>query len=238
MKQKYCNQFHSWCWNSNMTAVGAPKIWISPYVRHHQNRITGTQQHHKLILHLSCHVQRVFVVSTKEEQGTIRVVKKQLLVITNALIKREVTERAISCHRRWYLWLQHFIIRLSIHLICHRFFNIHSALNRTLLITTGTFIARTVTKITIIFHHRWNLCLLHWMIQSIIQLICSWFVNIHPALHRTQCQSSKLLQYQVGFYLIHKIPCYLCTPIMEVTICMDAWLMCISWQRNNNNRMT
>ena len=45
-------------------------FWPSP------NKITGKQHHNKLILHLSCHVQRVLVVVTKVEQGKIRVGKR------------------------------------------------------------------------------------------------------------------------------------------------------------------
>ena len=64
------------------------------------NKITGTQHHHKLVLYSSCHVPRVLVVSTKVEQGTIRVGNKQLLVITGALIATTVTQRATICHYR------------------------------------------------------------------------------------------------------------------------------------------
>ena len=64
----------------------------------------------------------------------------------------------------------------------------------------------------------------------------SLFVNIHPALHRTQRQSRNLLQYLVRLLLIHKIPCHRCPPRMEVTIFMDAWLMCLSqWFHDDNS---
>ena len=32
LRQKSCNQFYYWYWNSNMTAVVAPKSWLSPFV--------------------------------------------------------------------------------------------------------------------------------------------------------------------------------------------------------------
>ena len=72
-----------------MTAVVAPKRWI-------HIKITGTQHHHKLILHSSFHVSRVLVVTPKLEQGTIRVGNEQLIVITGALIARVVTQRSIN----------------------------------------------------------------------------------------------------------------------------------------------
>ena len=133
------------------------------------NKITCTQHQHKLILHSSCHVQRVLIVAT--------------LVITGALI------------------------------------------------------ARTVTQRTIIFHHRLYLCLLHWMIRSLIHLSCPRFINSHPVLHRTQLQSHKLLQYLVGLQIIRQIPCHRLPPRTEVAIFMDAWWMCLSWHRNNDNSM-
>ena len=43
-------------------------------------------------------------------------------------------------------------------------------------------------------HHQWYLCLLHWMIQSLIHLIYPRFVDSHPDFHRTQHQSHKLLR--------------------------------------------
>ena len=86
-----------------------------------------------------------------------------------------------------------------------------------------------------IFHHRWYLCLLHWMIHSLIQLRCNQFFNSHPSLHITQLMSCKLLQYLVWLHLILQITCHCCPPIMEVAIFMDAWLMCLSWPQPNNN---
>ena len=32
LRQKAHNQFYSWCWNSNITAVFAQKNWLSPFV--------------------------------------------------------------------------------------------------------------------------------------------------------------------------------------------------------------
>ena len=57
-----------------------------------KNKITGTQHHHKLILHSSCQVQMVVVVATKVKQGKIEVGNEQLLVITGDLITRIVTQ--------------------------------------------------------------------------------------------------------------------------------------------------
>ena len=56
-------------------------------------QITGTKNHNKLMNNSSCHVQRVLVVATKVEQGTIR-------VITGYLISIAVTQRTIICHHR------------------------------------------------------------------------------------------------------------------------------------------
>ena len=141
------------------------------------NKKTGTQHHHKIILHLSCHIQRVLSVATKVEQGTIRVGYERLLVITGALIARTVTERATSCHHWWYMCLLHWIIHSSIHLSFPRFFKSHPALHRTLLVITDAFIESIVTQIAMGFHHRWYLWFLHWMIQSLIHLICNRFTE-------------------------------------------------------------
>ena len=129
------------------------------------NKVTGTQHHHKLILHSSWHVSRVLVVATKVEQGKIRVGNEQLLVITGALIATTVTQIGTSCHYQWYMFFLHWIIQLSIHISCPRFVNSHPALHRTLLVITGALIARALTQRKKSFQHRWYLCLLHWMIQ-------------------------------------------------------------------------
>ena len=171
------------------------------------------------------------------ELGTIRVGNEKTLVITSALIAATVTQRATSCHYRWYLFLLHWIIKSSIHISCTRFVNIHPDLYITLLMITGALTARTVTQRSMSCHHRWYMCLLHWMIQSLIQLICHWFINSHPDLHTTQHMSCKLLQYPVGLHLIRQIPCHCRPTIMKFEMFMDAWLMCLSWHRNNNNRM-
>ena len=130
-----------------------------------KNKITGTQHHRKLILHSSCHVQRVLVVATKVEHGTIRVGNEWLLVITIDLIARTANKRSASFHHWWYLCLLHWIIKSSIHLICPRFVNSHPALHRTLPATTSALIEREVTKRAMRCHQRWYLWLLHWMIQ-------------------------------------------------------------------------
>ena len=83
-----------------MNEVVAPKIWLSPFDGHRRKKITVTQHHHKLILHSSCHVQRVLVVATKVEQGKIRVGNEKLLMITGAPIASIFTKRAIRCHHK------------------------------------------------------------------------------------------------------------------------------------------
>ena len=50
----------------------------------------------------------------------------------------------------------------------------------------------------------------------------------HPALHIIELMSCKLLQYPVGLLLICQISCHRRPPTMEITIFMDAWLMCLS----------
>ena len=171
-------------------------------------KITCTQHHHKIILHSSWHVQRVLVVSTEVEQGRI------------------------SCYHQLYLCLLHLMIQSLICLRCPGFVNSHPDLHRTLLVIAGGLIARTVTQRAMGCHHQWYLCLLHWLIQSLIQLSCPRFVNSHPALHITQRISCKLLKYPVGLHLIRQIPCHRRPPIMEVAIFINAWLMCLSLRRN------
>ena len=157
------------------------------------NKIKGTQYHHKLILYSSCHVPRsVLGGATKLEQGTIRVGGERLLVITGDLIATNFTQRATSCHYRWYLFIFHWIIQSSIHLSCPRFVNSNPGLHITLLVTTSALIAITVTQREMSGHHRWYLCFLHEMIQLLIQLICPRFVNSHLVLHITQRMSCKL----------------------------------------------
>ena len=86
-------------------------------------------------------------------------------------------------------------------------------------------------------HHQWYLCLLHWMINSLIQLSYPRFVNSHLALHITQHMSCKILQYPFVLHLILQISCHDRPQIMEVAIFMDAWLMFLSWHRKNDNSM-
>ena len=202
------------------------------------NKITGTQYHHKLILYSSCQVpRRVLGGATKVEQGTIRLGGERLLVITGDLITTTVTQRATRFHYRWYLFLFHWIIRSSIHLSCPRFVNSHSGLHLTVLVITNALIEITLNQRAISCRHRWYLCFPHGMIHSLIELICPLFVNCHPALPLTQRMSCMLLQYLVGLLLIRQIPCHRRPPIMEVSIFMDAWLMCLSWHRHNENNM-
>ena len=119
------NLIFFWHWNSKTTAVVRAKKLTIAFVWPSTNKITDTQNHHKLILHSSYQVQRVLVVATKVEQATIRVGKKRLLVITGALIARTVTQGAMRCHQRWYLCLLHWIIQSSIHLRCPWLVNSH-----------------------------------------------------------------------------------------------------------------
>ena len=118
------------------------------------NKITGTQHHHKLILHSSCHVSRLLVVATKVEHGIMRVGNEQLLVITGALIATTVTQWGTSFHYWWYILLLHWIIQSSIHISCPWFVKIHPALHRTLLVITGVLIANTVTQRAMIYRHQ------------------------------------------------------------------------------------
>ena len=90
MIQPLIHLFCPWFVNSHPTLHS----WAST------NKIAGTQHHHKLIFHSSCHVQRILVVATTVEQGTIGVGKKWLLVITGALIARTVNQISISFHHR------------------------------------------------------------------------------------------------------------------------------------------
>ena len=87
------------------------------------------------------------------------------------------------------------------------------------------------------FCHRWYLCLIHLIILSLIHLSYPLFVNSHLDLHITQRMSCKLLQYLVGLHLIRKIPFHRRPPRIEVAIFMDAWLIFLSWYRNNKNIM-
>ena len=191
-------------------------------------KITGTKIHHKLILYSSCHVPRLLVVATRVEQGTIRVGNKQILVINGALIVTTVTQREKSCHNRWYMFLLHWIIQSSIHISCPWFINNRPDLHIRLFLITSALIAKAVTQIAMNCHHGWYLCLLHWMIQSLIQLIFPRFVNSHSDLHIKQRMSCKVFQYPVRLHLIGQIPCHRRPPIMEVGIFFDAWLMCLS----------
>ena len=133
------------------------------------NKITGTQYHHKLIFYSKCNVPRsVLRGATKVEQGKIRVGGEWLLVITGDLIAMTFTQRATSCHYRWYLFLFHWIIQSSIYLSCPRFFNSHTGLHITLLVITSALIAITLTQRAMCCHYQWYLWFLHGMIQSLI----------------------------------------------------------------------
>ena len=116
-------------------------------------------------------------------------------------------------------------------------FNSDPGLHLIVPVITNVLTAITLTQRAMICCHRWYLWFLHVMIHSSIQLSCHRFVNSHPALHLTQRMSCKLLQYPVGILLIRQIPYHRRPPIMEVAIFMDAWLMCLSWHRHNDNNM-
>ena len=112
-----------------------------------ENKISGTEYHHKLIFYSSCNVpRRVLGGAKKVEQGTIRVGGEQLLVITRALIETTVTQRASICHYRWYMFIFHWIIWSSIHLRCPRFVNSYPGLHITVLMITNALTEITLTK--------------------------------------------------------------------------------------------
>ena len=201
------------------------------------NKKTGIQHHQKLILHSSCHVQRALAVATKVEQGTLRIGNEWLLMITGDPFAKLVSQKETIFHHQWYMFLLHWTIKSSNHPICPRLVNSHPDIHRSLLVITCALIARKETKRAMSCHHQWYLCILHWMIKSLIHLSCPLFFNSHPDLHITRRTSCKLLQYPVGLHLILQIPCHCRPPIMEVAIFMDAWLMCLSWHHHNNNSL-
>ena len=56
LRQKACNQFYSWYWNSKMTAVVEKKSWLSPFVCHQQKNkrhTTPPPTHNVFIMPLS-----------------------------------------------------------------------------------------------------------------------------------------------------------------------------------------
>ena len=111
------------------------------------NKISVTQYHHKLIFDLSCHVpRRVLGGATKVQPVTIRVGCERLLAITRALFARNITQRALICHYRWYLFLFHWIMRSSIHLSCPRFVISHPGLHKAVLMRTNALIATTLNQ--------------------------------------------------------------------------------------------
>ena len=111
------------------------------------NKISGTQYHHKLIFYSSCHVpRRVLGGATKVEPGTIRVGCERLLMIAGALIATTVTQRALICHYRWYMFLFHWINQSSIQISCPWFVNSHPGLHITVLTITNYLITITLTQ--------------------------------------------------------------------------------------------
>ena len=147
-----------------MTALVAPKVGshLLISIKKQSTRQTTPQQTHIAFTMPrfkgigSCHKS-----GTGNNQGR----QEQPLVITGALIATTVTEREMICHYRWYLFLLYWIIKLSLHLICSQFVNNHPALHIILLGITGALIARTVTQREISCHHRWYMCLIHWIIR-------------------------------------------------------------------------
>ena len=85
--------------------------------------------------------------------------------------------------------------------------------NKQLLVITSALIASTVTQIATYFHHRWYLCLIHWIIQSSTHISCPQLVNSHTALHRTPIL--------ITCALIEK------TVTQITTICNQRWYMCL-----------
>ena len=111
------------------------------------NKISVAQYHHKLIFDSSCHVpRRVLGGATKLEPGTIRVGRERPFTFTGALFARTITQRALRCHYRWYLFLFHWIMRSSIHLSCPRFVISHQGLHIAVLMRTNALIAITLNQ--------------------------------------------------------------------------------------------
>ena len=85
--------------------------------------------------------------------------------------------------------------------------------NKGLLVVTGSLIARTVDQISTSCHHWWYICLLHWIIQSLIHIIFPWFVNSHTALHITRLV--------INYSLIAR------TVTKRSISCHHQWYMCL-----------
>ena len=168
------------------------------------------------------HSKKVLERCHKSGTGKIRVGGERLLAITGALIATTVTQRTLRCHYRWYLFLFHWIIQSSIHLICPRVINIHPGLHLAVLVITNALMEIKLTQREMSCRHRWYLRFPHGMIHSLIQLSCPRFVNSYPALHLTQRMRCNILQYPVGLLLVRQILCHRRPPIMEVAIFMDA----------------
>ena len=103
LRQKACNQFVFLVRKAKHDCSCRAKHLALTFWWPLTKQITGIQYHHKLMLYSSCHVpRRVLGGATKVEQGTIRVGGERLLVITGDLIATTVTQRATSCHYRWW----------------------------------------------------------------------------------------------------------------------------------------
>ena len=147
LRPKTCNQFLFLVHKSKQGCSICAKNLALTLWWQLTNKISGTQYHHKLIFYSSCHVpRRVFGGATKVEPGTIRVGGERLLVITGALIATTFTQRASRCHYQWYLFLFHWIIWSSIHLIYPHFVNSNPGIHITVLMITNALIAITSTQ--------------------------------------------------------------------------------------------
>ena len=147
-----------------MTEVVAPKIWPSSFDGHQQqnNRhTTPPQTHIAFIMPRPKGIGRYHKSGTGNNQG-----RQQKTPHDNRCFNwkdshsksNDLSSPVISVSPP----LNNSVInppQLS------RLVNSHPALHRTLLVITGDLIARKVTQISMSCHHRWYLCLLHWMIH-------------------------------------------------------------------------
>ena len=146
-RPKACNQFLFLVHQAKQDSSSRAKNLALTLWWQLTNKISGTEYHNKLIFYLSFHVpRRVLGGATKVEPGTIKVGGERLLVITRDLIATTVTQRALRCHYRWYLFLFHWIIWSSIHLSCPHFVKSHPGFHITVLMIKNALIAITLTQ--------------------------------------------------------------------------------------------
>ena len=147
LRPKSCNQFWFLVHKSNQDCISCAKKLALTLWWQLINKISGIEYHHKLILYSLCRIPRMVLGGAiKVEPVTIRVGGKRLLAITRDLIARNVTQRALRCHYRWYLFLFHWIIWSSIHLSCPRFVISHPGLHIAVLMRTNALIAITLNQ--------------------------------------------------------------------------------------------